>query len=129
MPNPLFKKLGLKDGQKVTLENIPENYFDLLVEIPEVEEALEGEKVDFVHVFETRLDLLEIAFKKIALILKQDGMIWISWPKKTSGVFSDIDYHSAKSKAIANGFVDVKICAIDAIWTACKYVIPKKNRI
>jgi len=128
MGNPLFKKLGLKDGQKVILEKIPDNYFDLLIEIPEVMEAEEGEQVDFVHIFETKLDLLQLVFKKNALRLNQDGMIWISWPKKTSGVFSEIDYHSAKSTAMAHGFVDVKICAIDSIWTACKYVIPKKNR-
>ena len=128
MGNPLFKKLGLKDGLRIILDKIPENYFDLLIEIPEVIEAEEGEQVDFVHIFETKLDLLQLAFKKNSLRLNPDGMIWISWPKKTSGVFSDIDYHSAKLTAIAHGFVDVKVCSIDSIWTACKYIIPKKNR-
>ena len=128
MGNPLFKKLGLKDGLKVNLEKIPENYFDLLIEIPEVLEAEEGEKVDFVHIFETKLDLLQIAFKKNSLRLNPNGMIWISWPKKTSGVFSEIDYFAAKAIAIAHGFVDVKVCAIDSTWTACKYIIQKKDR-
>lgn len=128
MPNPLFKKLGLKDGQKVILVNIPENYFDLLIEVPEVEEAENEELADFVHIFESRLGDLEKLFKTNVSRLKPDGMIWISWPKKTSKVATDVDYHSAKLIATQNGYVDVKVSAIDETWTACKYIIPIKNR-
>jgi hypothetical protein len=56
-------------------------------------------------------------------------MIWISWPKKTSKVATDVDYHSAKFIATQNGYVDVKVSAIDETWTACKYMLPKKSRI
>lgn len=129
MSNPLFKKLGLKDGQKVILVNIPENYFDLLIEVPEVEEAENEELADFVHIFESRLGDLEKLFKTNVSRLKPDGMIWISWPKKTSKVATDVDYHSAKSVATQNGYVDVKVSAIDETWTACKYILPKKSRI
>ncbi|MBP6618755.1 MAG: DUF3052 domain-containing protein [Leadbetterella sp.] len=128
MPNPLYKKLGLKDGQKVILVNIPENYFDLLIEVPEVEEAEDTELADFVHIFESRLIDLEKLFKTNVSRLKPDGMIWISWPKKTSKVATDVDYHSAKLIATQNGYVDVKVSAIDETWTACKYIIPIKNR-
>jgi hypothetical protein len=128
MPNPLYKKLGLKDGQKVILVNIPENYFDLLIEVPDVEEAEGNEKADFVHIFESSLSALEKSFSKCVSQIKQNGMIWISWPKKTAKVPTDIDYHSAKGLVVKHGFVDVKISAIDETWTACKYVIPIKNR-
>lgn len=128
MPNPLFKKLGLKDGQKVILVNIPENYFDLLIEVPEVEEVEGEELADFVHIFESKQSELERSLSRCVARLKQNGMIWISWPKKTSKVTTDVDYHSAKSLVVKYGFVDVKISAIDETWTACKYVIPIKNR-
>jgi hypothetical protein len=55
-------------------------------------------------------------------------MIWVSWPKKTAKVPTDLDYHSAKSVAVKHGMVDVKISAIDDTWTACKYIVPLKNR-
>lgn len=77
MPNPLFKKLGLKDGQKVILVNIPENYFDLLIEVPDVEEAEQEQLADFVHLFESRLSDLEKSFQSNVSRLKPDGMIWI----------------------------------------------------
>ncbi len=129
MPNPLFKKLGLKDGQKVILVNIPENYFDLLIEVPDVEEAEQEQLADFVHLFESRLSDLEKSFQTNVSRLKPDGMIWISWPKKTSNMPTDVDYYSAKLVATQNGFVDVKVSAIDETWTACKYILPIKNRI
>jgi hypothetical protein len=129
MPNPLFKKLGLKDGQKVILVNIPENYFDVLIEVPEVEEAVNEELADFVHIFESRQCDLEKSFQTNVSRLKPHGMIWISWPKKTSKQPTDIDYHSAKSLVVKYGYIDVKVSAVDEIWTACKYVIPLKNRV
>jgi hypothetical protein len=128
MPNPLYKKLGLKDGQKVILTNIPENYFDLLEEVPEVEEAEGIEQADFVHIFESSLSALEKSFAEVFQRLAQKGMIWVSWPKKTAKVPTDLDYHSAKSVAVKHGMVDVKISAIDDTWTACKYIVPLKNR-
>ena len=128
MPNPLYKKLGLKDGQKVILVNIPVNYFDLLVEVPDVEEAELNDLADFVHVFESSLSALEISFAEAFQRLAAKGMIWVSWPKKTSKVITDLDYHIAKSVAAKHGMVDVKVSAVDETWTACKYIVPLKNR-
>jgi hypothetical protein len=128
MPNPLYKKLGLKDGQKVILVNIPVNYFDLLVEVPDVEEAELNDLADFVHVFESSLSALEISFAKAFQRLAAKGMIWVSWPKKTSKVPTDLDYHVAKSVAAKHGMVDIKVSALDELWTACKYIVPLKNR-
>ena len=128
MPNPLFKKLGLKDGQKVILRNIPDNYFDLLIEIPDVEECEEGELADFINVFEKNQDALILVLEKLFERMKPNGMIWFSWPKKTSGVLTDLDYHAVKAIALQYGLQDVKVSAIDEVWTACKYIIPLKNR-
>jgi hypothetical protein len=128
MSNPLYKKLGLAHGQKVILRNIPQNYFDLLVEVPDVEEAEDKDQADFVHIFESTLEALEISFVEAFSRLSPKGMIWVSWPKKTSSVPTDLDYYAVKSVAIKFGMVDVKVSAIDEIWTACKYVVPIKNR-
>ncbi|MFT5885262.1 MAG: hypothetical protein ACI9IP_001722 [Arcticibacterium sp.] len=128
MANPLYKKLGLKDEQKVVLKSFPENYFDLLIHIPEIEECEPDEFADFIHLFETRMEDLEKSFLEAKTRMKQDGLIWISWPKKTSNVKTDLDYHSIKKLAVSMGLIDVKVSAIDEIWTATKYLIPKKNR-
>ena len=128
MPNPLYKKLGLKDGQKVILVNIPQNYFDLLEEVPDVEEAEGNELADFVHIFESSLSALEKSFAEAFQRITPKGMIWVSWPKKTSNVPTDLDYYVAKSVAVKHDMVDVKISAIDETWTACKYIVPLKNR-
>jgi len=61
--------------------------------------------------------------------MKQEGMIWVSWPKKTSNVKTDLDYHSIKKRAVSIGPVDIKVFAINEIWSATRYVIPKKDRI
>ena len=128
MPNPLFKKLGLKDGQKVILKNIPENYFDLLIEVPDVEEVEVDELADFIHIFERDLSQLQILFSEMTSHLKVSGIFWVSWPKKTSGVKTDLNYKVVKEVASKFGMVDVKISAIDEIWTACKYMYPKDKR-
>lgn len=128
MPNPLFKKLGLKDGQKIILQHFPENYFDLLIEVPEVEECEPGERADFIHWFGTELIDLRLDFPLLRDQMKEDGMIWISWPKKAAQKQTDLDYHVVKTIASNLGLVDVKVCAIDKTWTATKYVIPLKDR-
>jgi hypothetical protein len=81
-----------------------------------------------VHIFESSLSELEKSFAEAYKKLSPKGMIWVSWPKKTSNVPTDLDYHAAKSVAVKHGMVDVKISAIDDTWTACKYIVPLKNR-
>ncbi|KPM48966.1 DUF3052 family protein [Jiulongibacter sediminis] len=128
MSTPLFKKLGLKDGQKVILLNFPENYFDLLVEVPEVEECEDGELADFVHWFGTELIDLRKDISTFCNRIHQNGMIWVSWPKKSSKIATDLNYNSVKGVVSKYGLVDVKVSAIDETWTATKYVIPLKDR-
>lgn len=128
MATPLFKKLGLKDGQKVILRNFPENYFDLLIEVPEIKECEDGELADFVHWFGTELQDLTTDLPALSARIRQNGMIWISWPKKSSKITTDLNYHTVKAVISKFGMVDVKVSAIDDTWTATKYVIPLKDR-
>ncbi len=126
----LTKKLGLKSNQFVQLVNQPDYYFDLFLDFPEGVKIIKGNKseIDLIHYFEkTTLSLLKNlpAFKKR---IKQNGMIWVSWPKKSSKVKTDITEDTIRNLALQIGLVDVKVCAVDDVWSALKLVIPVKER-
>ncbi len=108
----------------------PEGYWDWISPLPEgveVKTRVAG-TLDFVHLFVTT----EAAFKKEVLqlkkVLEQNGMIWISWPKKSSKVPTDLTEDVIRNFALKNGLVDVKVCAVDEVWSGLKLVIPVKLR-
>ncbi|MEM6428340.1 MAG: DUF3052 family protein [Deinococcota bacterium] len=127
---PLVKKLGIKAGFKVKIKNAPENYLELLGTLPEdvsIKPTFRKD-VDLWHVFvmsqrELRAQL-PVAIKQI----KPNGMIWVSWPKKASGIVTDMLEDSIREAAFPLGLVDVKVCAVDATWSGLKLVIRKENR-
>jgi hypothetical protein len=127
---PLIKKLGIKEGYKAVFIHPPDNYFSLLGELPQVDVAdLEARyALDFVHLFvktrEELFPLLDAAKGRI----KQTGMIWVSWPKKSSKVSTDISEDVIRARALNIGLVDVKVCAVDEIWSGLKLVIPINKR-
>lgn len=127
---PLIKKLGLKPGATACVRNEPPAYWDWLSPLPEgvvvKKKLVPG--LTFVHLFlisarEFRKEVL--AARKV---LQPDGMIWVSWPKKSSGVRSDLDENGIRDFALAHGLVDVKVCAVDEVWSGLKLVIPVKLR-
>ena len=127
---PLIKKLGYKSGMKAFVINAPENYFELLCDLPEdisfVKKASSG--LDMIHWF---LDSQNELFKKLESVKKQmkkDGMIWISWPKKSSGRPSDLDDNVIRNAVLDCGLVDVKVCAVDETWSGLKAVYRLKDR-
>ncbi len=127
---PLAQKLGICQGDRVKVRNAPDNYLGLLSPLPAgvtISNRLRGE-VRIFHLFTSkRCDLergLEIALDQIQI----NGMIWVSWPKKTSGVPSEISEDSIRNLALSKGLVDVKVCAVDDTWSALKLVIRKENR-
>jgi len=128
---PLAKKLGIKPGFNIKLVKAPEHYFSLFTDLPAdinvVEEQLSG--LDFIHFFtkseKEYLDKLPVIKKCI----KQDGMIWISWPKKSAKITADITEGKIRNFAIEIGLVDIKVCAVDETWSGIKLVIPVKDRI
>lgn len=127
---PLVKKLGLRAGMKVYLRHAPLNYFELLGEVPagvKVVHRLLG-RVEFMHLFmkETMayVDLLPKCLAK----LTPDGAIWVSWPKKVSKVATDITEDVVREIALPLGLVDVKVCAVDNVWSGLKLVIRKELR-
>ena len=132
---PLIKKLGIKPGFKCIFIAAPGNYLSLLGELPqpiEVKKRVAGQ-FDFIHYFATKQVDLGQQYPRLKKALKQDGMIWISWPKKTAPRVinleeADLDENHVRSLGLRAGLVDIKVCAIDEIWSGLKFVIPLKDR-
>lgn len=126
----LAAKLGLKPGFTVCLINPPENYGETLGPLPEgitfVAQPEPG--VGFIQYFVKSRPELEAKFPRLKAVLAVDGMLWISWPKKASKVKTDLDENIIRDVGLANGLVDVKVCAVDAIWSGLKFVYRLKDR-
>ena len=122
---PLVKKLGIKAGYAIRTINEPAAYWDWLSPLPEgvkrIDKARAG-GLDFVHVFVREMKAFRKAFLDNKKVLKKDGMMWISWPKKSSGVATDLDENVVRDFGLKNGLVDVKVCAVDETWSGLKFV-------
>ncbi len=128
---PLAKKLGIKDRFSVLLYNSPEYYFDLFSDLPKDlihKKEIEAESSDFIHIFCTTFEEL----KKVAILyknaLKKNGMLWVSWPKGSSKIPTDLKRDSIREYLIGIGLVDVKVAAIDQDWSGLKFVYRLKDR-
>jgi hypothetical protein len=127
---PLANKLGIKEGSRIALINAPENLQSELGELPD--------DVEFVKRLTTSLDIILLFvlserallrdFAKLAKRLTTNGMIWIAWPKKSSGVSTDLSFGSVQRIGLDVGLVDVKICAINETWSGLKFVYRLKDR-
>ena len=129
---PLVRKLGLKEGMAVRLLGAPEGYWDLLGGAAEdlgVTAAGEGDRpADFMHLFAADRQTLETGLRTARDAMAEDGMVWASWPKKSSGVESEIGKSDVMAAGKAAGLVDVKVCAVDETWSGLKFVIPVADR-
>ena len=127
---PLAKKLGVKDGAKVRIVNQPDYYFDLFENWPKhIQISNEKKsKKDFIHYFSKKYKELEKDIDSLKNEIVPNGMIWISWPKKASKIETDITEDTIRYLALSNGLVDVKVCAVDEVWSGLKLVIPVKDR-
>ena len=126
---PVWQKLGLAEGQRVHVEGAPTDYL-LLTALPAdlVQFTTPRAAFDVAHVFVTRASDLATMLARLPKRLPPNGMLWISWPKKTSGVASDITEDSIRELALPLGLVDIKVCAIDATWSGLKLVWRKERR-
>lgn len=126
---PLAKKLGIKEGFTVSIINQPDYYFNLFTDLPKIEITEDKKlKKEFIHYFVTKEKDLVQDINNLKEQIVQNGMIWISWPKKSSKVETDITEDVIRNLALKNGLVDVKVCAVDEVWSGLKLVIPVKNR-
>ena len=128
---PLVKKLGIKQGFKIFIKNAPQNYPDLIAPIPPNVEIISdlSPNLDLIHFFSKSRFELSASIEDYSTFIKQDGMIWISWPKKSSKVPTDITEDIIREIILPLGLVDVKVCAVDEVWSGLKIVIRKENRI
>ena len=127
---PLFKKLGIQPGDRIRTQNAPQNYQELISPVPDqvnVSSRLRTD-VDLWHLFETTRSGLESGLEVARERIKTDGMIWVSWPKKSSGVPSEVTEDTIREICLPMGLVDNKVCAIDQIWSGLKLVIRKELR-
>ena len=126
---PLAKKLGIKEGSRVSVDSAPSGYSDLLAPLPDaVKLDAKPAEADVVHVFSTRRAELQRILTRCRRTLKPTAMIWVSWPKKSSKVRTDITEDTVREVALPLGFVDVKVCAVDDVWSGLKLVIRKELR-
>lgn len=128
---PLAKKIGIKSNDFLLVYNSPKPYLDFFHEFPEDVSLLDGKTItlaDVIHVFATTKEELQDIFQKAKSRLKKGGMLWISWPKKTSGIYSDLDKFFVMKYGQGNGLVDVKVAAIDDDWSGLKFVYRLKDR-
>lgn len=124
---PLAKKLGYKPGFRVLLDNAPDNYADLVEPLPDgVEHA--DKHLDLVHLFTDSKKDLAAKLKRYVKKIKPDGMIWVSWPKKASKVTTDITEDVIREVIADTTLVDVKVCAVDEVWSGLKLVVRREHR-
>lgn len=127
---PLIKKLGVKENAVLYVYSPPKDYFDWLSPLPNgvvVKPRPLGE-LDFIHVFTADSGVFKKQFLDCKKHLRKDGMMWISWPKKSSKVETDLDENKIRDFGLDNGLVDVKVCAVDEVWSGLKFVFRVKDR-
>jgi len=127
---PLPKKLGIKDAYRVALLQVPPEVR------AEIQEALgrcrilklASGNLDFIFLFAKSRAALERDLPAIVPALGPAGMLWVAWPKRSSGVATDLDENVVRQTGLSAGLVDIKVCAVTNVWSGLKFVIPVKNR-
>ena len=127
---PLTQKLGIKPSTIVVAIDAPENYRKLLAPIPSgvnfATRPVGNSK--FIHLFAKERRVLAEHLQQLRRKIADDAVLWVSWPKKSSGVPTDITEDVIRSVALPLGFVDIKVCAVDETWSGLKLMIRRENR-
>ena len=127
---PLPKKLGIKDGFRVALlhasPDVKAEIGDALSKCHVVK--LASGDLDFIFLFAKTRGVLEGELLPAARALAPAGMLWVAWPKKSSGVATDLNENVVRQAGLSAGLVDIKVCAVTDVWSGLKFVIPVKNR-
>lgn len=127
---PLAKKLGIKENMALAVLNAPSGYASWIAPLPAgVRIASKvAARAPAVHLFTTKLRELETALPRLRKSIDPAGFVWVSWPKKSSGVATDVTEDAIRGVALPLGFVDVKVCAVTDIWSGLKLVVRKSER-
>jgi hypothetical protein len=127
---PLRRKLGIKEGHEVAFLGAPEDFAATLGELPDgvrVKSRAAG-RLDVIVFFVTHRADLERRFERLAGALDPAGGLWVAWPKRASGVATDMTENVAREVGVAHGLVDNKVCAIDDVWSGLRLVIRVRDR-
>jgi hypothetical protein len=128
---PLAKKLGFKEGFRVGFVNPPRGFQQELGSLPggvKISVARLPKPLDLILFFADSQQILKREFPKLARKLRKNGMLWIAWPKKASGVATDLSDNSVRKIGLDAGLVDVKVCAVNDIWSGLKFVYRLEDR-
>ena len=127
---PLPKKLGIKEGSRIAIVNAPKDFESELGELPDNVQFIKrpAKSLDMILFFVLTERALGRDFAKLAARLVANGMLWIAWPKKSSGVATDLSEQRVQRIGLDAGLVDVKVCAINEIWSGLKFVYRLKDR-
>ena len=126
----VVQKLGIKPGFRIFAAGAPAPYGDIVGELPAQVTIVPRlwATVDMVHVFVTEAAALGDKLPAYRDAIEPDGMVWVSWPKKSSHVLTDLTDHVVRRTGLRLGLVDIKVCAIDDTWSGLKFVIPRDQR-
>ncbi len=127
---PLIRKLGLKETTRLVVLNEPPEYTELLGTLPPglQKQRSPSKTTDIVHVFVTKRQELARHLAALRSKLNTDAAIWVSWPKKSSKVFSEVTEDTIRELALPLGFVDIKVCAVSEVWSGLKLTVRKELR-
>ena len=123
---PLYQKLGLKAGTRCLPLNAPIDYQQLVDGAEGVTFLTTISEAEIVHLFCADRSTLEQAYKGALSLVGQGGMLWVSWPKKSSSMFKDLTEDTIRETILPTGWVDVKVCAVDHDWSALKFLRRRK---
>jgi len=125
---PLVKKLGIKPGSRVQFVSAPKDFRELVGPLPEGARPHSDGTLDFAIVFVKKMADLVGRFPALRERLESNGMLWVAWPKRASGVGTDLNEGAVRDYGLEAGLVDVKVCAIDDTWSGLKFVRRLKDR-
>jgi len=126
----LAKKLGIKEGYRIALVNAPQNFADELGPLPAgvvVVQRLQP-SLNLILFFAASQSELSKRFPELVKRLVANGMLWVAWPKKSSGVMSDLSFEVVQAVGLAEGMVDTKVCAVNEVWSGLRFVIRLRDR-
>jgi hypothetical protein len=127
---PITQKLGIKPGFCIFVSRAPKAYSEIVGDLPDGARIISRLKapLDMAHLFATKTVGLADKLSTCREAIAPDGMIWVSWPKKSSRVVTDLSDIVVRDMALPLGLVDIKVCAVDEIWSGLKFVIPRDLR-
>lgn len=125
---PLVDKLGIKPGARLQFVSEPRSFAGLLGGLPDGTRIASRGSLDFAMLFVKARSELEKGFARLRDRLEPNGMLWVAWPKKASGVETDLTEGIVRTFGLESGLVDVKVCAVDDTWSGLKFVRRLKDR-